>query len=112
MLDAHIEWTTRRSPYIFGHLPPVEPDVSADRTARRETVGDALLTTTEVTQAVGLTTGQVFRLVARGEFPAPLRLLRPTSVPQWRRSEVDAWIAAAPPSASSPGQTTLGSDER
>ncbi|MCY3845685.1 MAG: AlpA family phage regulatory protein [Acidobacteria bacterium] len=55
---------------------------------------DRLLTRAEVERRVHLSRASVYRLVARGEFPAPLRV-GPRAV-RWRSYEIGAWISSRP----------------
>lgn len=51
---------------------------------------DRLLRLREVTALVGLGSSTIYRKLAAGEFPQPVRL-GPSSV-RWRESEVQRWI--------------------
>ncbi len=55
---------------------------------------DRLLPLAEVERLSGLRSSALYLRVARGEFPAPLRVSARCS--RWRESEVLAWIAALP----------------
>ena len=60
-----------------------------------------LLTRAEVEKRCGLGTSTVYRLMAAGHFPAPLRLT-PGAV-RWRSDEIDEWIASRPRGGSGAG---------
>lgn len=49
----------------------------------------SLLNLAEVRQLVGLGKSQLYRLIADGDFPAPVKIRRSS---RWLSSEVDAWI--------------------
>jgi prophage regulatory protein len=51
----------------------------------------SLLRIADVSARVGLRRSQIYRLIARGEFPTPVRLSVRTSA--WRSDEIDTWIA-------------------
>lgn len=48
-----------------------------------------LMTKNDVADVLGLHASSLMRLVARGEFPAPLRV---GAQLRWRRQDVSAWI--------------------
>lgn len=52
---------------------------------------DTLAPLPEVLRAVGISKPQVYKLMARGEFP---RCVKCGSASRWVRSEIAAWIAA------------------
>lgn len=53
---------------------------------------DPILTVNEVTSTIVYSRSQIYRMVKKGAFPAPLRL-GPARV-GWRRSAVADWISA------------------
>lgn len=53
--------------------------------------GDAILRRPMVQRRVGLSRSEIYRRVARGAFPRPVRL-GPNSI-GWLSSEIDAWIS-------------------
>ncbi len=53
-----------------------------------------LLGRREVERRLGLSRASVYRLIARGELPAPLRLT--SRAVRWPESEIEAWIASRP----------------
>lgn len=55
------------------------------------TPGDSLLRFPEVKRRVGLGKTFIYRLIARGEFPAPIRLTERAVA--WPASAIDRWIA-------------------
>jgi|YNPMSStandDraft_1061717.scaffolds.fasta_scaffold55162_1 excisionase family DNA binding protein len=54
---------------------------------------ERLLKVEEVATTVGLSRACIWRWAARGRFPQPIRLGNKTT--RWKRSDVEAWIAAA-----------------
>ena len=56
------------------------------------TTPDPLLRRSEVEQLVGLRRSALYKLMAAGEFPRPVKLS--ARAVAWRQSEVAAWIAA------------------
>jgi prophage regulatory protein len=44
----------------------------------------------EVLYRVGISRTQLYRLIARGDFPPPIRLSDRISI--WRQHDVDAWL--------------------
>lgn len=48
----------------------------------------------ELEQLIGLTRTSIYKLIHRGEFPAPVRLLGRAS--GWLSTDIDAWLAARP----------------
>ena len=52
---------------------------------------DQLLTAVEAGQLARISRATIYKLVARGEFPAPLKVGAKCS--RWKRSEVMRWIA-------------------
>lgn len=66
----------------------------------------SLLNLAEVCQLVGLGKSQLYRLIAVGDFPAPVKIRRSS---RWLSSEVHTWIhAQASLRASEPIGTSLG----
>jgi prophage regulatory protein len=55
-------------------------------------LADALLRITTVTQATGLSSATVYRKLAAGEFPQPVRL--GSRCTRWKAADVRAWIQA------------------
>jgi prophage regulatory protein len=55
---------------------------------------ELLLRLPELTARLGISRSSVYRLVAEGKFPAPLKLTAQTIA--FKASEVDQWIAARP----------------
>ena len=51
----------------------------------------SLLHLAEVRRIVGIGKSQLYRLIAAGDFPAPVKIGRSS---RWLSSEVDAWIHA------------------
>ena len=51
---------------------------------------DELLNVREVSKIVKMATSSIYRYVARGEFPEPVKLS--SRMTRWRRSEIQAWI--------------------
>jgi prophage regulatory protein len=51
----------------------------------------SLLHLAEVRRLVGIGKSQLYRLIAVGDFPAPVKIRRSS---RWLSSEVDAWIHA------------------
>ena len=51
----------------------------------------SLLRLPEVSRRIGLKRAQIYRLVASGQLPAPVRLASTKSV-AWRSDEIAAWI--------------------
>ncbi len=59
-----------------------------------EAQSDCILRIGEVARRVGLARATLYRLIARGDFPAPVRLgLRASG---WRLSEVLEWVQTRP----------------
>lgn len=56
------------------------------------TTPDPLLRRSEVEQLVGLRRSALYKLMAAGEFPRPVKLS--ARAVAWRQSEVAAWIEA------------------
>ena len=52
-----------------------------------------LLTPREVAGLIGYSLPSLRRMVARGSFPAPLRLTGPLAHPRWVSTDVAAWLA-------------------
>ena len=50
-----------------------------------------LLRRRDVSKKLGISKTQIYRLISRGEFPAPRKLSERVSV--WDESEIDAWLA-------------------
>ena len=57
------------------------------------TIPDALLKVGTVAAVTGLSSSSIFRKVAAGEFPQPVRLGKRCT--RWRAGLVTAWLAAA-----------------
>ncbi len=55
-------------------------------------IADALLRIQTVVHATGLSTATIYRKVALGEFPTPVRLGRRCT--RWKAADVRAWIQA------------------
>ncbi|PTT86601.1 transcriptional regulator [Pelomonas sp. HMWF004] len=55
-------------------------------------IADALLRIKTVTQATGLSAATLYRKLAAGEFPEPVRL--GTRCTRWKAADVRAWIQA------------------
>jgi len=53
---------------------------------------EELLRRPAVEQRTGLARSTIYELIARGEFPSPVRLTERAVA--WPRSAIDAWIAA------------------
>lgn len=51
---------------------------------------DALLKITTVVQIVGLSTANIYRRIAAGTFPAPIKLTARCS--RWKSEDIRAWI--------------------
>ena len=60
----------------------------------REAVRPAILRLPEVMRLTGLGRSTIYRLLAAGQFPPPVRLSE--RAVGWRRSDVDNWTAARP----------------
>jgi prophage regulatory protein len=45
----------------------------------------------EVMQRVGISRTQIYRLIQRGDFPAPVRLSDRISI--WRQKDIDEWLS-------------------
>ena len=58
---------------------------------------DALLKVQTVCAVVGMSTSSIFRKLAAGQFPAPVRL--GTRCTRWKAGDVRAWLAAQGPQA-------------
>ena len=54
----------------------------------------AILRTPEVLEATGLGRTTIWRMVKRGDFPAPVRLS--VRAVGWRRADVERWIESRP----------------
>ena len=54
----------------------------------------SLLRMSAVTERVGLRRSTIYRLVAEGSFPAPVRLLSGRRGSRWDSVAIDQWIAA------------------
>jgi prophage regulatory protein len=50
-----------------------------------------LMRLTDVSKATGIGKSTIWRLVAQGEFPAPIRLVYP-KITVWKSNEVQGWI--------------------
>lgn len=50
-----------------------------------------LLRRRDVSKKLGISKTQIYRLINRGEFPAPRKLSERVSV--WDESEIDSWLA-------------------
>ena len=57
----------------------------------------ALMTRNEVAHYIGCNpkSGRIHSLIRAGKFPRPLKLAG-TKTARWRRTDIDAWIAAQP----------------
>lgn len=55
-------------------------------------LADALLRIATVTQAAGISSATVYRLIAAGKFPEPVRLGKRCT--RWKAADVRAWIQA------------------
>lgn len=55
-------------------------------------LADALLRISTVTQATGLSTATIYRRLATGDFPQPVRLSARCT--RWKAADVRAWIRA------------------
>ena len=53
-----------------------------------------LMRLTDVSKATGIGKSTIRRLVAQGEFPAPIRLVYP-KITVWKSDEVQGWINEA-----------------
>lgn len=53
-----------------------------------------MLTARGVSAATGLCVSLIYRLVQRGQFPAPVRLTARST--RWKASEISAWIETRP----------------
>lgn len=62
---------------------------------------ERLLRLREVKARVGLGTSTIYRKVAAGEFPTPVRL-GPASV-RWRETDLQQWISALPVAGTAQG---------
>lgn len=58
-------------------------------------MSDRLLKISEVARKISMGNSWIYERMKTGEFPRPLQL-SPGAV-RWRESEIDAWIAAQPP---------------
>ena len=57
-------------------------------------MGDRLLKRIQVEEITGLSRSSIYRLMARGEFPRPVRV-GPAAV-RWRESDITAWLESRP----------------
>ena len=69
---------------------------------------DRLLRLSSVTDIVGFKTTRIYALIARGEFPCPVKIGRSS---RWVESEIHDWIAARA-LASRSGFTSSASEPR
>lgn len=60
----------------------------------RDVTGERLLRLREVMRKTGMGSSTIYRKMASGEFPQPVRI-SPAMV-RWRESDVDLWIASLP----------------
>lgn len=54
-------------------------------------MNDGIMRRPDVEKAVGLAKSSIYRLVAAGDFPAPVRLTK--RAVGWKRGEVESWLA-------------------
>ena len=59
----------------------------------------SLMRLADVSKATGIGKSTIWRLVAQGEFPAPIRLVYP-KITVWKSDEVQGWINEATRQAS------------
>lgn len=64
--------------------------MSDSHSAGPDTASDILIRLPDVLARVRVSRPSLYRLIARGAAPAPIRLGR---MSVWRASEIDAWIA-------------------
>ena len=53
-----------------------------------------LLTLTEVMSKLGISRASIYRRIAKGEFPQPLKIGEGTN--RWPADEIEAWVRARP----------------
>ena len=66
-------------------------------------MNEKLLRRREVEEQTGLSRASIYRLIADGEFPRPVRVSA-TGV-RWKASDISAWIQSRPLSTSELGST-------
>ena len=67
---------------------------------------DQILRIAEVLKATGLSRSSLYERMKTGDFPAPVRLGGERSrAVGWRRTEIDAWMAARPRTTEIPHST-------
>lgn len=62
-------------------MPMTTPATTSERAVRIR----------EVMQRVGISRTQIYRLIQRGDFPAPVRLSDRISI--WRQKDIDEWLS-------------------
>lgn len=62
-------------------MPTTTPATASERAVRIR----------EVMQRVGISRTQIYRLIQRGDFPAPVRLSDRISI--WRQKDIDEWLS-------------------
>lgn len=75
-------------------IAPPYPAETARRHRLRSTAVDPLLTRPEVEAEIGLGRSTIYRLMAAGAFPRPLRIGR--QAVRWPRSAIEKWKAEQP----------------
>lgn len=83
----------RKSQTFREHAEKIGTDVGATVPAGV----DGFLRMPDVETATGLRRGFIYRLIQRGDFPAPYKLTARASA--WRVSEVQSWINGRPRAA-------------
>lgn len=63
-------------------------------TGKEGEVFDRMLHIDEVVELTGLSRSTIYKKMAKGEFPKPLKLGE--RAVRWRQSEVEAWLASLP----------------
>lgn len=67
---------------------------------REAAIGERLLNVRELAERLGVSARMVFKMLAAGKLPAPIRLGRSL---RWRAAAVDAWIADGCPADGTAG---------
>ena len=67
-------------------------------------MSDRLLRRTEVEELTGLSRSSIYRRMADGEFPRPVRV--GALAVRWKESDITAWIQSRPAATSERGSST------